>query len=198
MEKASDFEELKGPTMNLFVINTLFFIITSIMGRQLLSIGTLPLILFSLYFPTLMSGFIWTPFTSIITHSGIAHLGSNMIFLFFYGYKLEEEGYSAKQIYFAYILTGVMSGLLSMFILIENPSVGASGAVFGLLGTYYGTLRRSNDPNKRKVLYTSIILFILASSPNTNIFAHLLGLILGTILGSSDYFQNMNEFTELK
>ncbi|MHA2501457.1 MAG: rhomboid family intramembrane serine protease [Candidatus Kariarchaeaceae archaeon] len=76
-------------------------------------IGDPALVLFGFSYYSLSLGLLWTPITSMFTHSGIAHLGGNMIFLFIYGFKLEERGYSGQGIYIAYIVTGLLASLLS-------------------------------------------------------------------------------------
>ena len=112
-----------------------------------------------------------------------------------FGSKLEERGFSDKGIYFAYVITGVLAGLLSMFLFSSNTiSVGASGAVFGILGVNVGVERKLNDPNYKRILAVSIIFLIFSGgSPGTNVFAHLYGLIFGIILGNSEYFHTMQD-----
>lgn len=191
MSGKSDLENLKGPTLYLVAINALMFILTSILGGSLLSIGPKALIIFGLSLTTFTQGLIWTPLTSIFTHSGIAHVGSNMIFLFIYGFKLEEDGYRDKQIYFTYIVSGLSAGILSMLIFPTIFQVGASGSVFGVLGTNFGLQQRRGDPNSRKVLFAGIIFLVMASGENVNVFAHLIGFVAGIIIGRSEYFEGM-------
>lgn len=196
-----NYEEIKGPTLVLVGINVIMFIITSIMGGTIADIGEEPLFLFGFSIYSFLGGKFWTPLTSIFTHAGLAHIGSNMIGLFIYGFKLEEEGYNDKQIYFAYLFTGIFSGILSALI---SPysyftySVGASGAVFGILGVNYGILKRINHPEGKRVLLFAIIIFILSIRENVNLFAHLYGLILGIFLGKSEFFSKLKTFDSLK
>jgi len=185
--------DIAGSTLNLAGLNFFIYILTSIWGGSILTRGE-PLIYLGLSGIGLSFGFFWTPFTSIFVHGHLAHLGGNLIYLFIFGYRLEENGFKGKPIYFAYIVTGVLAGVLSLPIFPSNSiSVGASGAVFGLLGVNYGFLRYHKDPNKNKVLFVSLFLFIFASGPNTNVFAHLFGLIAGMILGNSEYFNEMRD-----
>ncbi len=195
-KEKSDFDEIKGPTLVLAGINFVVYLFTSIIGGSFLSIGNLPLYFLGFSINTfLFNGFFWTPVTSIFTHSGIAHIGGNLLGLFIYGFKLEEEGYNSKQIYFAYFVTGILAGVISAFFPFYSFNtffVGASGSVFGILGVNYGILKRINHPDAKKVMYFAIILFFMSFGPQTNIFAHLLGLIFGAIIGKSEFFANMN------
>jgi rhomboid protease GluP len=190
LQKPKEDESLEGPTLYLAGINFAVFIVTSIWGRSLIQIGAAPLFFLGISQYTFFGGFIWTPLTSIFVHSGIAHIGGNLIFLFIYGFRIEEEGYHDNAVWSTYLLTGMLSSLLSMFILSPTSfSVGASGAVFGLLGANLGMERREGHPNYRQMIFATIILFIFSNtSPQTNIFAHLFGLFIGIFYGNSDYF----------
>ncbi len=189
MSENNDFDDIKGPTLYLVAVNVLFYLITSIVGQGIIYTGNNALFIFGFSLFGFTHLMIWTPITSLFTHSSIAHIGSNMIFLLVYGFKLEENGYSYKPIIYTYLITGIIAEFGSLVFLPPNAvMVGASGSVFGLLGANYGIQRKMRDPNAKKVLFASIILFIFASSPNTNVFAHIIGLISGIIIGSTDWF----------
>lgn len=184
----------KTATFYLASINVLMYILTSSMSGSLTT-GNTAGTLFGLSINTLLAGWIWTPLTSIFAHGNLPHLGFNLIYMFIFGFKLEERGYSKDGIYFIYIFTGVLAGILSL-IFFYNPSsftLGASGAVFGLLGANVGIEKKNNDPNYKRVLYLSIILFIFSgTAPNTNIIAHLIGLLAGYYLGKSEFLDRYN------
>jgi membrane associated rhomboid family serine protease len=82
-----------------------------------------------------------TLFTSIFMHGGFAHLFGNMLFLWVFGDNIENALGHLKYLMF-YLVCGVLSGLshvLSTFVLGQNlliPSLGASGAISGVLGAY--------------------------------------------------------------
>ena len=83
--------------------------------------------------------YIWTFFTSMFMHAGFFHLFVNMLSLFFVG-SLVERILGAKRYLLLYLATGLFAGLffvLSSLIFTGNFStyaVGASGALFGLIG----------------------------------------------------------------
>jgi membrane associated rhomboid family serine protease len=78
-------------------------------------------------------------FSYMFLHSDLGHLFGNMLFLFIYGFSLEV---ALGRLWFLgiYLLSGVGGALLSGAISPHSliPTVGASGAVFGLLGMYLG------------------------------------------------------------
>ncbi len=185
----------KTATFEIATIIFIMYIITSIVGGSIIITGQRAALLFGVSIDSILNGAFWTPFTSIITHGSISHLGFNLIYLFIFGFKLEERGYNKKGIYFIYIVTGVGAGILSLFLFFTPTSLtlGASGAVFGLLGANVGISRKNNESTYKKVLFFSLFLFIFSSGPNTNVFAHLLGLIIGYFIGMSDYIENYND-----
>lgn len=78
-----------------------------------------------------------TLITSIFMHGGWMHLLGNMIFLFVFGRRLEDEMGTPRFLAF-YLLCGVLAGLGHVISDAGSPipTVGASGAIAGLLGGY--------------------------------------------------------------
>lgn len=70
--------------------------------------------------------------TSGFLHAGPVHLVSNMVGLYLLG-KLCEEVFGGVQTAIIYVVSMVAGGLL-FITFVEDPAVGASGAVFGLAG----------------------------------------------------------------
>jgi len=80
----------------------------------------------------LLLGRVWTPVTGLFLHSGLLHLGGNMIFLFVFGNTLEEE-LRWKKTLAAFFVGGTLSFILSIFFYDpETPMMGASAAIFTL------------------------------------------------------------------
>src|SRR5215211_769546 len=85
-----------------------------------------------------------TLFTSMFMHGGIAHIGGNMLFLWIFGDNIEDRLGHVKYIVF-YLLCGVIASLAHVFATgvfasqessLQIPSLGASGAISGVLGGY--------------------------------------------------------------
>jgi membrane associated rhomboid family serine protease len=78
-----------------------------------------------------------TIFTAMFMHGGLLHLGGNMLFLWIFGNNVEDSMGPVKFLIF-YLLAGVAA--LALQIVIEPssqvPTLGASGAIAGVLGGY--------------------------------------------------------------
>jgi membrane associated rhomboid family serine protease len=76
--------------------------------------------------------------TSMFTHGGFIHLGSNMLYLWVFGRDVEDDfGHGIFLVF--YIVAGILSSLVfvAAFPGTKIPLVGASGAIAGLLGAYF-------------------------------------------------------------
>jgi membrane associated rhomboid family serine protease len=78
-----------------------------------------------------------TLFTSMFLHGGWAHLGGNMLYLWTFGDNVERRLGSARYLLF-YLACGVAAGLSHVAFNAHSnvPTVGASGAISGVLGGY--------------------------------------------------------------
>ena len=87
--------------------------------------------------PTIPLPFWITLFTSMFLHGGWMHLGGNMLYLWIFGDNLERVMGAAKFLAF-YLVCGVIAGLAHIVFSGNSsiPSVGASGAISGVLGGY--------------------------------------------------------------
>ena len=85
-----------------------------------------------------------TLFSSMFMHGGLAHIGGNMLFLWIFGDNIEDRLGHVRYLFF-YLLCGLLASLAHVFstwalatdpasLLI--PSLGASGAISGVLGGY--------------------------------------------------------------
>lgn len=117
-----------------------------IVTRALIGANVLAFVLFSPYTPYAQEIFgtlglvpgdfqIWQPLTSLFLHGGFIHLAFNMIALWSLGPAIERELGAVKftLLYFASGLTGALAVLVlpgMPFV----PTVGASGAIVGLMG----------------------------------------------------------------
>jgi len=82
-----------------------------------------------------------TLLTSMFMHGGLAHLFGNMLFLWIFGDNVENAMGRTRFLIF-YLLCGVLAGLAHVFVTAAFggdpliPSLGASGAISGVLGGY--------------------------------------------------------------
>lgn len=85
-----------------------------------------------------------TLITSMFMHGGIAHIFGNMLFLWIFGDNIEDRLGHVRYLIF-YLVCGVLAGLSQVFATaffatdrasLLIPSLGASGAISGVLGAY--------------------------------------------------------------
>ena len=127
-------------------------------------------------------GQIWRLFTCMFVHGGILHLICNMYSLYVIGSQLETFLGKFKFI-FVYFISGLVGSLLSLTFS-TSYSIGASGAIFGLLGSllYFGYHYRIYLGTVLRTQIIPIIIINLAlgfSINNIDNFAHIGGLIGG-------------------
>lgn len=82
-----------------------------------------------------------TLITSMFMHGGWAHLAGNMLFLLIFGDNL-EDAMGHRRYFFFYLLCGVLAGMSHVLFTAYSaqstfmPSLGASGAISGVMGGY--------------------------------------------------------------
>jgi len=164
-------------TLGLITINVVFFILFNIL------LGVEYLLLFSQINSKVFEGQIYRLFTSMFLHADIIHLFSNMLALLIFGTSVENNFYK-YQFLLIYFVSGFLGNIFSLFLLpYDSISLGASGAIFGLIGAVFVFFARED---KSFILFGLIYLvfFIFMSfAPGINLWAHLFGLLGGLILG---------------
>jgi membrane associated rhomboid family serine protease len=97
-----------------------------------------------------------TPLTAMFTHAGVLHLGGNMLFLWIFGNNVEDSMGRGRFVLF-YLLGGLAAFALQIAVGPDStaPTLGASGAVAGVLGGYILLY-----PRARVVTGIFLILFV--------------------------------------
>ena len=95
-----------------------------------------------------------TVFTAMFIHGGWLHLVSNMLYLWIFGDNVEDRLGHVKYFFF-YLLCGVAATFAHLFTQLNSkiPTVGASGAIAGVLGAYIFLFPKAR-------IKTLIILFV--------------------------------------
>lgn len=173
---------LEGPLRQLFALNPT---VSAILHAQQLvewgsNVGRLT-----------RGGQWWRLVSSMFLHGSIWHLGFNMLALWQVG-RLTERIFGSSRFVALYLLAGVSGSLASV---LWNPhvnSVGASGAIFGVIGGLLAFLGRPNSgvpPTVVSELRSSLVPFLLFSLwmgfvyPHTDNAAHIGGLVGGWLAG---------------
>ena len=135
----------------------------------------------------LADGEYWRLFTSMFLHADFLHLLMNMFWLFLFGPELELL--MGKLRFITIFLGAGLVGNLASFFLYEPNflSVGASGAIFGIMGAYAALIyyTRKMMPELRQLILPLILVSVVMTfiQPNINIAAHLGGLAGGFLIG---------------
>ncbi|XP_027103844.1 RHOMBOID-like protein 2 [Coffea arabica] len=130
----------------------------------------------------------WRLISSIWLHAGIIHLVSNVLCIALVGIRLEQQcGF--VRIGAIYLLSGFGGSILSSLFIQNSISVGASGALFGLLGAMLSELITNWNIYTHKVaaLLTILVIVIINLAvgilPHVDNFAHIGGFLTGFLLG---------------
>lgn len=130
----------------------------------------------------------WRLISCIWLHAGVFHILANMFSLVFIGIRLEQE-FGFVRIGLLYIISGFGGSLMSALFIKSRISVGASGALFGLLGGMLSELITNWTiyANKLAALLTLVFIIIINLAvgilPHVDNFAHIGGFLSGFFLG---------------
>ena len=172
------------PTFILIAVNIAVYIYTSWIGGSFLETGPLPIYQFGqVGYLVIHEGLYYQLVTSLFVHASIAHIAGNMIFLLIFGLR-GEELFSLPEYLLIYLGGGLVGNLLSLvFLPLEVPSVGASGAIFAMFGGATIYARRTVGQSIIGALIFAFFLLFLSVGENVNILAHLGGLGAGLLIG---------------
>jgi membrane associated rhomboid family serine protease len=173
-------------TYTLIAINVLVFVVSTSAGGGITRAGGGEIMhRGELFGPAVAVGHeYWRLLTSGFLHAGILHLGLNMLFLFFLGSMLEPAIGRARflTVYFVSLLGGSLGALL---LSPDAPTVGASGACFGLLGGAIALALERNIPIWESGLGATLVINLIFtfSISNISIGGHLGGVAAGFVAG---------------
>ena len=192
MSKIGDFFKREGlPSLRdnyitylLLVTNILLFFICTLHANLMYNKG-------ALYAPAVVEQKeYYRLITSMFLHDGVSHIGSNMLILGAMGFLLESRSGHLK-FGLCYFGAGIGGGLCSMAYAYHvgkfTFSVGASGAIFGLMGILlYLVIRHRGAYGgitlPRMLFGVACSVYLGVTSQNVDNAAHIGGLITGFVL----------------
>lgn len=127
----------------------------------------------------------WRVLSAVFLHGNVLHIGMNMLSLVNLGRTLEPHFRSGRFLVL-YLTAGVLGFCATVWWQGEQArSVGASGAIFGLLGAFIGALIIRRNPGWQQVFMTNLIMAFALSYmlPNIDNAAHAGGFVAGVVLG---------------
>ena len=180
---AADIFKSKKPyvTYGLIILNVVMFLLMYILGNGSDDINTL--VKFgALYRPYVLNGEYFRVVSTAFLHIGVIHLLVNCYSLYVIGSQMESFLGKVKFL-FVYLISAISGSLMSL-IFTDAVSAGASGAIFGLLGSmlYFGYNYRVFLGNvlKSQIIPLIILNFVIGFSlPGIDNAAHIGGLVGG-------------------
>lgn len=160
---------------------------------------------FSIHGPSIRAGQYYRLLTGIFIHSGIFHILFNCYALYILGSQIESF-FGKVKFTIIYLFSGLIGALFSMTFGGNYASVGASGAIFGLMGSllYFGYYYRIYLGNVVKsqiipLIVTNLVIGLI--SPGIDNYAHIGGLLGGILItialgvkDKSTLFEKINGF----
>jgi len=120
-------------TWGLIALNVLVYLITVAQGSGINNPGGRLFLKWVLYGPAVANGDWWRLITAAFLHANLLHIGLNMLALVWLGGPVER--YLGHLQYFAlYIVSGLAGSAGALITTPTGVTVGASGAIFGILG----------------------------------------------------------------
>jgi membrane associated rhomboid family serine protease len=179
-------------TAVIVAINIAVFAAMAIITKKL-GLFTLPEMLAwgANFGPLTVNGQWWRLFTALFVHLNLLHLALNMWALWNVG-RLSERLFGRGTLLFLYVASGMLASLTSIAWDPSLSSVGASGAIFGVLGAFLAFLSRQRKQipavivRKHWISTSAFVLFNLVSGaiqPGIDNAAHVGGLLSGFVLG---------------
>lgn len=174
-------------TYAIMAVNIIMFIISVILSGNFFDIDTNVLIrLGAKYNPAIQQGQWFRLITCMFLHGGIVHIAANMYSLYAIG-PFVEKLYGKYRYMCIYFVCGIVSSLCS-FLFSDYVSIGASGAIFGLLGIVFVFALKERKRIGKGFLMNIVSVVVMnliigISLPGIDNFAHLGGLLSGVALG---------------
>lgn len=134
--------------------------------------------------PGVSDGGYWLLLTSVFTHQQVLHIAFNMFSLWMLG-PILEEGLGKARFVATYLLCGLAGSVLVYWAADPyTPTLGASGAIFGLLGALIVLFVRRGLPVQQLIIVAALNFWLTFSNSGISWQAHLGGFIAGVVIGA--------------
>jgi len=179
-------------TYILIAISSVVYLFSALLSQSLIDMDMQTLVdMGALFGPlTVLKGEWWRLVTAMFLHGGMTHLLMNMFSLYIVGRGVEMY-FDTKSYLSIYFFSGIIGGLVSLYMHPVAVGVGASGAIFGVFGALAGFFLAHRDRiashskafMKDFGVIIAINLVIGLSIPSIDVSAHIGGLVVGFIGG---------------
>ncbi|HET7146505.1 MAG TPA: rhomboid family intramembrane serine protease [Gaiellaceae bacterium] len=168
-------------TKTLIGINVAVYLVTIVQGAGLSSPGGELFNKMFLFGPYVGQGDWWRLITAAFLHAGLVHIGFNMLALWWFGAPVEAYLGPARFIGL-YLVAGLAGSAGALVLTPDSVTVGASGAIFGILGAMlileWQATGRLGGNAMTLIVINIAISFVIA---NISIGGHIGGLIGGIL-----------------
>ncbi|HYE92445.1 MAG TPA: rhomboid family intramembrane serine protease, partial [Terriglobales bacterium] len=190
LRRRVDFERRmrRLPPVTLGVIVVLVAIFALELGLEILDSPEALLLVGALSRDAVMQGEWWRLVTAVFLHGGVEHVVGNAIALLVLG-MVCEHAFGRVQFAWLFVMSGIAGSVLSM-LATPGPSVGASGAIFGLQGAAVVLFRRHRERLLMRDRRIGVVLIVWALytiatglvTPYVDNGAHIGGFLGGALL----------------
>ena len=174
--------------LSLAAIEGVIFLLCLLPGNRLYEWGRLSAL------QVLGQGQYWRLITSVFLHAGLRHLGSNLLVQVLMGGAVERNLGHVRYLT-VFLIAGICGNILSIIIDLATGrdvySVGASGAIFGVMGVLIimilrgrRQIARGSSLMARAGLAVLYAVYSGFATPGTDNAAHIGGLLAGLLLGA--------------
>ncbi len=168
----------------LVAVNIVIFILSAYVFPETVNAGMMD-------YDLVKDGQLYRLITAMFLHGGVDHILGNMLSLFVMGTLVEREAGSVK-FTVIYMLSGIMGNLTSflyeMISGVRYTSVGASGAIYGIMGAVVllALKRRSglNVTGRRLFIAVAYCIYSSFAMPGIDYAAHIGGLVSGFLMST--------------
>ncbi|MBD3227454.1 MAG: rhomboid family intramembrane serine protease [Candidatus Lokiarchaeota archaeon] len=168
----------------ILIINSIVYVILSIIGFNFIIISDSVLIWIAQYNYMIIFYFLYYQFfTALFVHLNLAHILSNGIFLLLFGYRCEDL-YSTRDFILIYLVSGLVGNFLSLFLGVNVISGGSSGSILGIFSaTLYAISKKEKKSLKIYIFIGIFFLLFMGAQYGVNPISHWIGFIVGFFLG---------------
>ncbi len=170
-------------TFALIGVNVLIFLLTAVQARSGVDLSPSRIFQNGTLAPSLVaSGQWWRLLSSGFLHLSVIHIGLNMVSLYIIGITLERI--LGRSRFLVVYLLALLGGSASVMLFAQplSSAVGASGAIFGLMGGLVVVFRRFRYDMRQLLIVLAINLFLSFQLTGISWQAHVGGLVVGAAM----------------
>lgn len=181
----------KKPYINLVIIgvNIIVFLICEVINASIVNGNNDIVTLYEkgmLIGSAVIDGELYRLVTYMFLHAGVDHIFNNMMILYFMG-NYCERSFGSVGFTVLYFVSGIIAGTGSMIYNGPNAAcVGASGAIFGIIGAVFCLIlfsrKKNNIPIQQIILFIILSLYSGFTSKGVDNAAHITGFIIGFLI----------------